>query len=162
MGRYLSPMSDETSRQVRPGELRPSPASRFWPDQSPSLNTPGNFMGLRDGGTDASQRSPGWERLSVFGGIGSTAGVGVGFHPWDELHHRSSAPVNFQFVLDISSRSYGRQVAASHIRQRRGGIWLAVFSTMLNCFPPVYLVRMAHEMFELRKGELPPEISQSV
>lgn len=100
MGRYLFPMSDETSRPVRPGELRPSPASRFWPDQSPSLNTPGNFMGLRDGGIDASQRSPGWERLSGFGGIGSTAGVGVGCTPWDELYYRSSAPVNFQFVLN--------------------------------------------------------------
>lgn len=59
MGRYLSPMSDETSRPVRPGELHLSPAPQFWPDQSPSLNTPDKPHGLRDGGTDASPAEPG-------------------------------------------------------------------------------------------------------
>lgn len=127
MGRYLSPMSDETSRPVRPGELHSSPAPQFWPDQSPSLNAPDNLMGCGTVVLMRAQRSPGWGKLSVFGGIGSTAGVGVGCPPWDELDHFSPAPVNLKFVLNDNW-----QVAALSIRQRRSGILLAVVTTTRN------------------------------
>lgn len=99
MGRYLSPMSDETSRPARPGELRLSPASQFWPDQSPSRNTPydlmrcGTMVLMRAGGAWGGKKSPASVGFDLQ--LGSVLAV---LHGTNYCH--SSAPVNFQIVLN--------------------------------------------------------------